>query len=86
LFKAFLLKFKNVKPQWQTFNYADFPSVQWKLQNLKKLKEKNPEKHAHLYKLPKNFGQIKKIGLFISLARSLGTDGTHPCPRVLQLF
>jgi predicted nucleotidyltransferase component of viral defense system len=51
--KAFLLKFKNVTPHWQTYNYADFPSVQWKLHNLKKLKEKNPAKHAHLYKLLK---------------------------------
>jgi predicted nucleotidyltransferase component of viral defense system len=51
--KAFLLKFKNVTPHWQTYNYADFPSVQWKLHNLKKLKEKNPEKDAHLYKLLK---------------------------------
>lgn len=51
--KEFLLRFKNLTPQWQTYNYADFPSVRWKIHNLEKLKAKNPEKHAHLYKLLK---------------------------------
>jgi predicted nucleotidyltransferase component of viral defense system len=51
--KEFLLKFKNLTPEWQTYNYADFPSVRWKMHNLEKLKAKNPEKHAYLYKLLK---------------------------------
>lgn len=47
--KEFLLQFKNLSPIWDKYNYADFPSVRWKLHNLEKLKEKNPEKHAQLY-------------------------------------
>ena len=31
-----------------------FPAVQWKLQNLCKLKESNPEKHQVLYDALKN--------------------------------
>ena len=47
--KEFLLQFKNLKPVWNRYSYADFPSVRWKLHNLEKLKEKNPKKHAQLY-------------------------------------
>ena len=47
--KEFLLAFKNLKPDWGKLNFADFPSIKWKLQNLQKLKESNPDKHAELY-------------------------------------
>ncbi len=47
--KDFLLNFKNLKPVWEKYNYADFPSVRWKIQNLEKLRAKNPEKHLQLY-------------------------------------
>lgn len=47
--KEFLLQFKNLKPVWNRYSYADFPSVRWKLHNLEKLKEKNPKKHDQLY-------------------------------------
>lgn len=44
--KDFLLKFENVTPDWSLYNFKGFPAVQWKLQNLQKLKETNPEKHG----------------------------------------
>lgn len=47
--KDFLLNFKNLTPVWEKYNYADFPSVRWKIQNLEKLRAKNPEKHLQLY-------------------------------------
>lgn len=47
--KAFLLAFKNLVPDWSRLNFADFPSIKWKLQNLQKLKDSNPGKHAELY-------------------------------------
>ncbi len=47
--KEFLLAFKNLTPDWSRLNFADFPSIKWKLQNLQKLKESNPEKHSELY-------------------------------------
>lgn len=34
------------------YNFKDFPAIQWKLQNLKKLRIENPEKYAsHIEKL-----------------------------------
>lgn len=47
--KAFLLGFKNLVPDWGVYPFSEFPGVKWKLLNLKKLKDNNPEKHAHLY-------------------------------------
>lgn len=43
--KEFLLSVKNVTPDWSIYDFQRFPSINWKLQNLKKLKENNPEKH-----------------------------------------
>lgn len=46
--KAFFLGFENGTPDWNTSEYRDFqhyPSIQWKLLNIRKLKEKNPQKH-----------------------------------------
>jgi len=47
--KEFLLNFKNLTPVWEKYPYAEYPSVRWKLQNLEKLRERNPDKHLHLY-------------------------------------
>ena len=47
--KNFLLNFKNLTPVWGTYNYAEFPSIRWKIHNLQKLREKNSQKHAQLY-------------------------------------
>lgn len=51
--KKFLLGFKSLSPIWDKYNYANFPSVRWKLQNLEKLKNENFGKHARLYRLLK---------------------------------
>lgn len=48
--KAFLLSFESTTPNWTIYDFERFPSVQWKLQNLKNLKSKNPEKHQYFYK------------------------------------
>ncbi len=47
--KEFLLNFKNLTPDWSSYGFKEFPSVQWKLQNLQVLKEKNPKKHQEQY-------------------------------------
>lgn len=47
--KAFLLSFESAEPDWDHFEFEHFqnyPSVQWKLQNLQKLKSQNPDKLA----------------------------------------
>ncbi len=46
--KAFLVSFEEGDPQWEKSAYSDFrdfPSVQWKLLNINKLKTQNPAKH-----------------------------------------
>ena len=47
--KEFLLSVKNCEPDWSIHDFERFPAVQWKLQNLRKLKESNPDKHTQLY-------------------------------------
>ena len=41
--RDFLLGFNHLEADWSHYPFEDFPSVKWKLQNLKKLKEKNIE-------------------------------------------
>ncbi len=46
--KAFLVRFEEGAPQWKKSTYSDFrdfPSVQWKLLNVNKLKAHNLAKH-----------------------------------------
>jgi len=47
--KEFLLSVKNVTPDWSIYDFQRFPSINWKLQNLQKLKDKNPDKHKEQY-------------------------------------
>jgi hypothetical protein len=48
--KAFLLSVKDVNPDWSIYDFQLFPSINWKLQNLQKLKISNPEKHREQLK------------------------------------
>lgn len=52
--KRFILSVKNCEPDWSIYDFERFPSIQWKLQNLKKLKENNPIKHQELFEALKN--------------------------------
>ncbi len=47
--KAFLLSVKDANPDWSIYDFQRFPSINWKLQNLQKLKSNNPEKHKEQY-------------------------------------
>jgi len=50
--RGFLISFKMGNPVWDLYNYGQFPAVQWKLLNIQRLKEKQPEKHVEqLHKL-----------------------------------
>ncbi len=56
--KKFLIDFERAVPDWQNSPYAEFvnyPSVQWKLLNLSKLKKSNPSK------LEENVEKLKSI-------------------------
>ena len=47
--KLFILAFKDVAPDWSTYNFRAYPSIKWKLMNLEKIKVGNPKKHRELY-------------------------------------
>ena len=47
--KAFLLGVKNLTPDWSLYDFESFPAVRWKMQNLQKLKDTNPDKHSAQY-------------------------------------
>jgi len=49
--KKFLLSFEQGYPQWDLFPHAvlkDLPAIKWKLLNIGKLKETNPQKHEQM--------------------------------------
>ncbi len=53
-----LMDFESAEPDWQNSPYAEFanyPSVKWKLLNLSKLKKSNPSK------LEENVDKLKSI-------------------------
>lgn len=60
--KSFLIDFEQGEPQWENSIYShfkDFPSVQWKLLNINKLKIHNPTKfNIELNKLKSFFVEI----------------------------
>jgi predicted nucleotidyltransferase component of viral defense system len=43
--KEFLLAFAKGEPDWLRVNYSKFPAIRWKLLNINKLKDSNPQKH-----------------------------------------
>lgn len=47
--KVFLLSIKNCDPDCSIYDFERFSAVQWKLYNLRKLKESNLDKHKQLY-------------------------------------
>ncbi len=42
--KEFILAFTRGEPDWTKVDYSKYPAIKWKLFNIKKLKERNPEK------------------------------------------
>ena len=45
--KRFLVSFESGQPEWNGYefeNFKDYPSIQWKILNLKKLAKQNPQK------------------------------------------
>ena len=44
--KLFIVDFKEGNPNWNVYDFERFPAVQWKLKNIRRLKENNLEKHT----------------------------------------
>jgi predicted nucleotidyltransferase component of viral defense system len=51
--KQFLLSVKNLTPDWSIYDFERFPAIVWKMRNLQKLKNNNPEKHQQQFELLK---------------------------------
>lgn len=49
--KKFLLGIVTGELDWSIYDFKDFPSVQWKLLNLGKLRKRNPDKYAEQVRL-----------------------------------
>jgi predicted nucleotidyltransferase component of viral defense system len=57
--KTFLLSVENCEPDWSIYDFERFPAVRWKMQNLRKLKKDDPDKHRHHYEaLKEKLGNI----------------------------
>jgi predicted nucleotidyltransferase component of viral defense system len=59
--KSFLVGFEEGRPKWEKSAYSDFkdfPSVQWKLINVNKLKTQNPVKHRKKVEKLKSYLRI----------------------------
>lgn len=48
--KDFLLRFNSLDPDWSNYDYEVFPSVKWKLLNLAKFKEEQPDDYREQLK------------------------------------
>ena len=44
--KEFLLAFSKGEPDWTKVDYSRYPAIRWKLLNINKLKETNPQKYS----------------------------------------
>jgi hypothetical protein len=47
--KEFILSVKGLKPNWDTYDFSEFPAIRWKLQNLEKLKAMDLKKYQAQY-------------------------------------
>ena len=55
--KKFLIAFSKGEPDWSKKDYSKFPAVKWKLLNINKLKDTNPQKHQEQVEaLKREFG------------------------------
>ena len=56
--REFILSVKRLAPRWDIYDFESFPSVQWKMQNLRRLHETNYAKYnEQLEKLEKVLGK-----------------------------
>jgi hypothetical protein len=51
--RTLLLSFAEGEPEWGPYDFSRFPGVQWKLLNIRRLKDVNPAKYRHQVELLK---------------------------------
>lgn len=59
--KQFLLNIKNLNPDWSLYDFQRFPTVQWKIRNLEKLRTQNPQKYQKQHDLLKKHLENPRI-------------------------
>ena len=52
--KEFLLAFSKGEPDWTNVDYSKYPAIKWKLLNVNKLKNENPQKHKETIEILKH--------------------------------
>ena len=52
--QTFILSIKGLEPDWSRYDFEKFPAVQWKLLNLRRLKDSNPNKYLEQYEALKS--------------------------------
>ena len=52
--RTFILSIKGLEPDWSRYDFEKFPAVQWKLLNLRRLKDSNPNKYLEQYEALKS--------------------------------
>ena len=52
--RTFILGIKGLEPDWSRYDFEKFPAVQWKLLNLRRLKDSNPNKYLEQYEALKS--------------------------------
>ena len=52
--KEFLLAFSKGEPDWTNVDYRKYPAIKWKLLNIDKLKEGNPQKYKETVEILKH--------------------------------
>lgn len=56
----FLTSFEGANPDWTIYDFKKYPVIQWKIQNLEKLKNTNPKKHLKgVCFLKEKFSELK---------------------------
>ena len=47
--KQFILSVKGLEPNWNRYDFSQFPAVRWKIQNIEKLKATDLQKYQQQY-------------------------------------
>jgi predicted nucleotidyltransferase component of viral defense system len=57
--KDFIIRFHKLEPVGDSYDFSAFPAIKWKLQNIQRLKDENPNKYAvFLTELNEKFARL----------------------------
>lgn len=53
--KDFIISVKRLEPDWSIYDFSKYPSIQWKLENLRRFKAQNEISYYKSYERLANF-------------------------------